>query len=54
MIKRGGCCKRRTDRQTQLEEELSLQKFHGIICPQGERKLRSDLYAAWTGIPSSM
>jgi len=42
-----------TDGQTPLEEELKLQKFHGILCPEGERELRSDLYGVWTGIPSS-
>jgi len=46
---------RKERRQTLLEEELKLHKFHGILCPESERNyvLISDLYDVWTGIRSS-
>jgi len=55
LVKHRGYCERRgeTDLETPLEEELKLQKFHVILFPEGERKLSSDLYGVWTGIPSS-
>jgi len=42
-------CEWRTEGQTPLEE-LKLQKFHGILYPEGEWQLHSDLYGVWTGI----